>query len=75
MDGGDVMIEIEKAKALDILIKAAARQLNIHISDAAKAGMIVEVSMIEVRQISVADATQFIDVTVKIRLDQISLTP
>lgn len=69
------MIPLETAKALTLLIEAAARQLNQHIANAAKAGMTVEASLIEVRQISDASATPFVDVTAKIRPDQISLTP
>lgn len=68
-------IPLETAKALTLLIEAAARQLNQHIADAAKAGMTVEATLIEVRQIGDADATPFVDVTAKVRPDQISLTP
>ena len=67
-------IPLETAKALTLLIEAAARQLNQHIADAAKAGMTVEATLIEVRQIGDAAATPFVDVTAKVRPDQISLT-
>ena len=68
-------IPYETALALTRLIEAAARQLNQHIADAAKAGMTVEANLIEVRQISDASPTPFVDVTAKVPADQISLTP
>ncbi|QXN71640.1 hypothetical protein RCKEMMY_41 [Rhodobacter phage RcKemmy] len=68
-------IPYETALALTRLIEAAARQLNQHIADAAKLGMTVEANLIEVRQISDASPTPFVDVTAKVRPDQISLTP
>ena len=67
-------IPYETALALARLIEAAARQLNQHIADAAKLGMIIEANLIEVRQISDASPTPFVDVIAKVRPDQISLT-
>lgn len=68
-------IPYETALALTRLIEAAARQLNQHIADAAKLGMTVEANLIEVRQISDASPTPFVDISAKVRPDQISLTP
>ena len=52
------MIPLETAKALTLLIEAAARQLNQHIADAAKAGMTVEASLIEVRALALLSRDQ-----------------
>jgi len=68
-------IPYETAKALTLLIEAAARQLNQHIASAAAAGMTVEASLIEVRQIGDASPTPFVDVQAKVRADQITITP
>lgn len=69
------MIPLETAKALTILIENAARQLNRHIADAAAAGLSVEASLIELRQIGDHAPTPFVDVQAKVCADQISITP
>lgn len=66
-----IKITLERAKALEALVKATVSLLNQHIVQAALSGLIVEAEVIDLEQLGLPGPTPLLNVTVKVRPDQV----
>ncbi|HBB81972.1 MAG TPA: hypothetical protein DC031_01560 [Sulfitobacter sp.] len=67
------MVKIEDAQRISRELEAAAAALNRAIGAAASIGMLVEVETVEVRQMSDAGPTPYVNAVAKIRPDQLEV--